>query len=87
MIAGKFAQDFGVILEQDMPYLGHDQSCPKSYPPQVHVYDYGYVGGFYGGCNEALMRVALVKKGPLVIGFNVTSDFMHYKSGIYIRPG
>ena len=57
------------------------------YVPQVNVFDYGYVGGFYGGCNEALMRVALVKKGPLVIGFNVTNDFMQYKSGIYIRPG
>jgi len=86
LIAGKFAQDYGVILEQDMPYLGHDQTCPKVYVPQVYVSDYGYVGGFYGGCNEALMRLALVKKGPLVIGFNVTNDFMHYKTGIYTKP-
>ena len=41
---------------------------------------------FFSGCNEALMGLALVKIGPIVISFNVTQDFFHYKSGIYQRP-
>ena len=88
MIAGKFAQDYGVVVEQDLPYTGHDDTgCPQDFTGQVHVSDYGYVGGFYGGCNEALMMVALVKQGPLVVGFNVTNHFFQYKNGIYVEPG
>ena len=88
MIAGKFAQDYGVVIEQDLPYTGHDDTgCPQDFTGQVHVSDYGYVGGFYGGCNEALMMVALVKRGPLVVGFNVTNHFFQYKNGIYVEPG
>ena len=30
---------------------------------------YHYVGGFYGACNEALMRAELVKNGPIVVAF------------------
>lgn len=29
------------------------------------------------------MRINLVKNGPMAIAFEVYSDFMHYKSGIY----
>jgi len=86
LIAGKFAQDYGAILEQEYPYIGKDASCPQDFIPSVHVSAYGYVGGFYGGCNEALMRMALHKVGPLVIGFNVTNEFFQYKSGIYTQP-
>ena len=88
LTAGKFAQDYGVVIEQDLPYTGHDDTgCPQDFTGQVHVSDYGYVGGFYGGCNEALMMNALVKIGPLAVSFNVTQDFFHYKNGIYHASG
>jgi len=32
------------------------------------------------------MKVALMK-GPIAVGFEVHSDFMHYKSGIYHYTG
>lgn len=90
MIAGRFAQDYGMVPEEDYSYLGHDSVCKDRFVDQgnrVFVSDYGYVGGFYGGCNEVLMRVALAKVGPIVIGFNVTEDFMTYKGGIYSTTG
>jgi len=89
LIAGKFAQDYGVIVEKDYPYTGQQTKCKNRFieEDRVHVSDYGYVGEFYGGCNDALMRLALVKIGPLAVSFNVTNDFFHYKSGIYQNPG
>ena len=54
---------------------------------RVFVSKYGYVGGFYGGCNEALMRAALLKYGPLSVGIEVGEDFFHYKGGIYHKTG
>ena len=38
---------------------------------------------FYGACNEALMRIELVKNGPLVVAFEVYDDFFSYSGGIY----
>ena len=48
---------------------------------------YHYIGGFYGACNEALMRAELVKNGPIVVTFQLYSDFFNYKSGIYHHTG
>jgi len=45
------------------------------------------VGGFYGACNEDLMKLALVKNGPLSVAFEVYDDFMAYKGGIYYHTG
>ena len=45
--------------------------------------NYHYVGGFYGACNEALMKIELVKNGPLVVAFEVYDDFFNYQSGVY----
>lgn len=38
---------------------------------------------FYGACNEAIMKIELVKNGPLVVAFEVYDDFFNYKGGIY----
>ena len=38
-------------------------------------------------CNEPLMKLALVERGPLAVSFEVYNDFMHYKSGIYHHTG
>ena len=46
-----------------------------------------YFPGYYGACNEEEMKLALVKGGPLAIGFEVYDDFIHYKSGIYHHTG
>ena len=38
-------------------------------------------------CNEALMRLALVSRGPLAVSFEVHPDFMHYDGGVYRYSG
>ena len=43
--------------------------------------------GYYGACNEALMLDALVRDGPLVVNFQVHSDFSTYTGGIYRHTG
>lgn len=88
LIAGRYGQDFGVITEDCYPYMGKTTAChPKKQGMRVFVSKYGYVGGFYGGCNEALMRAALLKYGPLSVGIEVGEDFFHYKGGIYHKTG
>jgi len=52
-----------------------------------YIAKYEYVGGFYGGCNEELMRIQLVRDGPLSVAFEVYDDFMSYSGGIYHHTG
>eukprot|EP00392_Amoebophrya_sp_AT5.2_P009927 g9958.t1 len=47
------------------------------------VTNYHYVGGYYGGNNLRDMMRELMEKGPLVVSFEPSEDFMLYKSGIY----
>lgn len=90
MVAGRFAQDYGVVMETDYPYTGQTTVCKDRFISpnnRVFVSDYGYVGDFYGGCNHVLMEAALAKIGPLAVSFNVTNDFINYKGGIYTATG
>ncbi|XP_019379314.1 PREDICTED: dipeptidyl peptidase 1, partial [Gavialis gangeticus] len=84
LIAGKYVQDFGVVEEDCFPYTGSDSPCVYKRNCYHHyVSEYSYVGGFYGGCNEALMKLELIKNGPMAVAFEVYNDFMYYKEGIY----
>jgi len=87
LIAGKYAEDFGVVPEECNPYkkqqpqqqtCGTGLNCRRFYATA-----YRYVGGYYGATNEPLMRLALVNNGPLAVGFEVYDDFMPYKGGVY----
>nr|AHX24182.1 cathepsin C [Sinonovacula constricta] len=88
LIGGKYAEDFGLVEESCNPYKGRDDAC-STVPncPREYSTRYEYVGGFYGACNEALMRINLVKYGPMAVAFEVYNDFMHYKSGVYHHTG
>ncbi|XP_061575219.1 dipeptidyl peptidase 1 [Cololabis saira] len=87
-LIGKYVQDFGIVDESCFPYIGKNSPCGV---PQkcgrMYAAEYGYVGGFYGGCSEAAMMQELVKNGPMAVAFEVYSDFMHYKEGIYHHTG
>ncbi|KAH3711271.1 dipeptidyl peptidase 1-like [Dreissena polymorpha] len=83
LIAGKYGQDFGLIEEECFPYEGKDMECIKTACARKYTRDYYYIGGYYGACNEPLMRAELVKNGPIAVSFEVYGDFMAYKSGIY----
>ncbi|CAH1257400.1 CTSC [Branchiostoma lanceolatum] len=88
LIAGKYAEDFGVVLEECYPYEGKDSSCKDtSKCRRGYATNYRYIGGFYGGCNEELMKLELVKGGPIAVSFEVYNDFLHYKGGIYRYTG
>ncbi|XP_055970609.1 dipeptidyl peptidase 1 [Sorex fumeus] len=88
LIAGKYAQDFGLVEENCYPYTGVDSPC-KQRENCIRYYtsEYHYVGGFYGGCNEALMKLELVRHGPMAVAFEVYDDFLHYRKGVYQHTG
>ncbi|XP_049745541.1 dipeptidyl peptidase 1 isoform X1 [Elephas maximus indicus] len=88
LIAGKYAQDFGLVEEACFPYTATDTPCKvKKDCFRYYSSEYHYVGGFYGGCNEALMKLELVNHGPVVVSFEVYDDFIHYHKGIYHHTG
>ncbi|KAG8182969.1 hypothetical protein JTE90_013421 [Oedothorax gibbosus] len=87
LIAGKYAQDFGVTPEECNPYTGKDDKCSEKQCKRYYVADYKYIGGFYGGCNEELMKMELVANGPIAVSFEVYPDFQQYKGGIYHHTG
>lgn len=86
LIAGKYAEDFGVVEESCLPYKASDVvSCSRenSGCTRYRATNYFYIGGYYGACNEQLMLANLVQKGPIAVSFEVTNDFLAYKKGIY----
>ncbi|KAM9321466.1 dipeptidyl peptidase 1 [Gastrophryne carolinensis] len=88
LVAGKYVQDFGIVEEDAFPYTASDSPCTlKDGPYRHYTAEYHYVGGFYGGCNEAYMKYELIMGGPLAVAFEVYDDFMHYSGGIYHHTG
>ncbi|KAM4628274.1 dipeptidyl peptidase 1 [Polymixia lowei] len=87
-LIGKYIQDFGIVDESCFPYIGKNSPCgvPRSCS-RLYTAEYGYVGGFYGGCSETAMMQELVKNGPMGVAFEVYPDFMNYKEGIYHHTG
>ncbi|CAG5126919.1 unnamed protein product [Candidula unifasciata] len=84
LISGKYAEDYGLVLEECNSYKGIDGICTtNSTCPRHYFTNYKYVGGYYGATNEAVILQALYEGGPLAVGFMVYSDFSNYKSGIY----
>ncbi|KAL5018530.1 hypothetical protein ScPMuIL_004252 [Solemya velum] len=87
LIAGKYGQDFGIIEEKCFPYQAKDMPCQKTSCPRYYTQNYYYIGGYYGACNEELMKLDLVKNGPVAVSFEVYPDFPSYKGGIYHHTG
>eukprot|EP00300_Choanocystis_sp_HF-7_P030834 c397_g1_i2.p1 GENE.c397_g1_i2~~c397_g1_i2.p1 ORF type:complete len:408 (-),score=75.13 c397_g1_i2:25-1248(-) len=83
-LVSKYAKEFGIVTEECFPYAPGstcEQKCKSD--KRIRVGDYYYVGGYYGGCNEAEMMQELIKNGPMVVSFNAGSDFMFYSGGVY----
>ncbi|XP_042217955.1 dipeptidyl peptidase 1-like isoform X2 [Homarus americanus] len=88
LIAGRHAQDQGVVAEECNKYVGSDTSCATDNScSRTYVSDYQHVGGYYGACNEEVMLEALVTTGPISVSFEVYSDFSSYNGGIYHHTG
>uniref|UniRef100_A0A1A8HUX3 Dipeptidyl peptidase 1 n=1 Tax=Nothobranchius kuhntae TaxID=321403 RepID=A0A1A8HUX3_NOTKU len=87
-LIGKYTQDFGIVEESCFPYIAKDSPCgiPQNCG-RTYAAEYGYVGGFYGGCSETAMMLELVQNGPMAVALEVYPDFMHYAGGIYHHTG
>lgn len=50
LIGGKYAEDYGLVLESENPYRGQDQgSCRTPSSAKRHYSTkYEYIGGYYG---------------------------------------
>lgn len=49
LIGGKYAEDYGIVLEECNPYKGTDGACSTiSSCPRMYSTKYEYIGGFYG---------------------------------------
>jgi cathepsin C len=79
----KYAQDFGIVEESCYPYHGSDSQCKPTSCKRQYFTNYGYVGGYYGASTEQGMMEEIYKNGPIVVNFEVLSDFYYYRSGIY----
>lgn len=87
LVAGRYAKDFGVVEESCNPYNGTNGQCNTKPCLRHYTANYGYVGGYYGGCSEEAIKQALVTGGPLSVSFEVYDDFMLYKTGVYFHTG
>jgi cathepsin C len=83
-LVNKFAYDYGMVEESLMSYEAQNTNCKTQMLnlKQVRASSYGYVGGFYGGCNAQAMMAELMN-GPIAIGFQVPPGLYHYESGVY----
>ncbi|KAF4749142.1 hypothetical protein FOZ62_006035, partial [Perkinsus olseni] len=68
----------GVPPASCMPYQGTPESCDRSCykdPKKLwYAKDFGYVGGFYGRCSEALIKQHIMENGPVSVAVNAQSD-------------
>jgi cathepsin C len=88
-LQSKWNEDVGLVPENCAPFSQGGGSCAIS--PTCNLGDHTryrannhhYVGGFYGGSSEQVIREELMSKGPIVVSFEPKEDFMYYKKGIY----
>ena len=82
-IAFDFIHEFGLEDENNYPYQGHDSDCrydaskPRVTTDGPFIIEEG---------NEEQMKEELFHTGPVSVAFQVVSDFMSYKSGVYSSP-
>ncbi|XP_040896912.1 pro-cathepsin H-like isoform X2 [Toxotes jaculatrix] len=70
----------GLMTEEDYPYKGYDGTChfePKL--AAVFVRDVVNITSY----DEKAMVDAVARLNPVSFSFDVTSEFMHYKEGVY----
>ncbi|XP_053651751.2 dipeptidyl peptidase 1 [Cherax quadricarinatus] len=84
LMAGRYAQDQGVVADECNPYTAVDGPCHTNTScSRTYVSEYSFVGGYYGGGNEDMIMEALVNNGPVAVSFMVYDDFHSYAGGIY----
>ncbi|KAL3316179.1 hypothetical protein Ciccas_005189 [Cichlidogyrus casuarinus] len=89
LVAGKYGMVSGFVEESCYPYQGKESgtcATPKDCK-RYYTTDYRYIGGYYGACNEALMKLELIHGGPFPVSIMAYDDLVTYKSGVYRHTG
>jgi cathepsin C len=84
-LVGKHGREQGFVEESCQPYSESDDKCYNyCFHQKVwKVKDYGYVGGYYGGCDEESMMRELYENGPIIVAINATPELYYYSNGIF----
>lgn len=82
----KYGAEYGMVEEDCLPYEGSDNVKCKEECHSKERYqtsNYRYVGGYYGGCNEAAMMKEVYTGGPVVVAFEAPSELFYYDGGVF----
>jgi len=91
-LVAKHAQDFGLVPNGCMHYMGEDGTCQftrsadcpdPSNPRTYRAVNYTYIGGYYGACTEVAMMREIFQHGPVMVAFEAPSSLFYYQGGIY----
>lgn len=92
-LVARFISEFGVPLDDCVPYEANDAYCDLSCSKNstwIGIDSYGYLGGYHGASTEELMLKELRARGPFVVSIEPTLDFSYYTKGIFqskpLRP-
>lgn len=87
-LQSKWSEDVGLVPEHCAPFTDATSHCKIAKQCDLgHVRyratNHRYIGGYYGATREEAMKQELLARGPFVVSFEPTEDFMYYKSGVY----
>lgn len=90
-LVGKHANDYGLVEESCMEYSAENGQCPtinqcssgRMARPVFYAENYNYVGGYYGGCNEAKMMREIFEHGPIMVALEAPSSLFYYSGGVF----
>jgi cathepsin C len=84
-LVGKYGKEVGFVEDSCQPYAEQDDKCFNYcfHQKTWQVKDYGYVGGYYGGCDEQTMMHEIYENGPIIVAINATPELYYYSTGIF----
>jgi len=86
-LASKWSHDVGVLPESCAKYAAEGRcelTCDlRDLKQHYRANNHRYIGGYYGGANEADILAELYHYGPVVVSFEPENDMMYYGGGIY----
>lgn len=86
-LMSKWSQDVGLVPAQCAKYRTSGScklSCDVSkLQKRYRASQHRYLGGFYGNASVAEMMEELHARGPIVVSFEPSSDFMYYGGGVF----
>ncbi len=90
LITWLYMAQSGVVSENCFPYSGQGggaENCPEPDCPSGAVWIKYFANDFYMVENIDAIKEELVAKGPVTTEFEIYTDFLEYKGGIYEYTG